>query len=75
MLERDVAIDRLEGIMARDYTDVYITALESENARLLELCKAFESYLDDDSRSERRRLACLADVRQAISQIEAAHGS
>ena len=35
---------------------------------LLDLAKAFKSYLEDDSRSERRRQACLASAKHVIAK-------
>ena len=37
---------------------------------LFELAQVFKSYLEDDSRSPRRRQACLAEVKAILSQYE-----
>lgn len=39
-------------------------------AALLELAEAFVSYLEDDSRSQRRRDECLRQARDLIQQVK-----
>lgn len=49
--------------------------LRAINAELLELAIAFERYLADDSRSERRRQACMSAARAAIAKAKGAEQS
>ena len=44
--------------------------LIAEAPAMVELARAFVSYLEDDSRSERRRQACLAEARAILARIE-----
>jgi hypothetical protein len=44
--------------------------LNAINSELLELAHAFLSYLEDDSRSPRRRDACLESARAAIARAK-----
>ena len=37
---------------------------------LVELARAFVSYLEDESRSARRRHACLTEARELLRDIE-----
>mgnify|MGYP001578582119 CR=1 FL=1 len=43
--------------------------LERDRAESTELAEAFKSYLEDDSRSERRRQACLEEVRTLLVRM------
>lgn len=45
-------------------------ALIAASPKLLELAEAFVSYLEDDSRSERRRAACLEEARALIAEAK-----
>ena len=44
--------------------------LIAEAPALFELAEAFVSYLQDDSKSPRRRAACLREALEIISQIQ-----
>jgi hypothetical protein len=43
--------------------------LERDRAELLELVRAFQSYLQDDSRSSRRRAECLRQCDLVLAKV------
>ena len=49
---------------------VEMALLKEQNKELLEMCEAFKSFLEDDSKSERRRNACLWEVSSLIAKAK-----